>query len=117
MRYTKDGVTIDVDGRIFVSSYADAPSEIRAKIDALGGLAAVQPYTPPVIKIDDLGELNAALAMDGSIVRALCELLLDRDTKMTEAVTSATSLADLRTKFPKAVTREQFKQALVAKMR
>ena len=82
MQYAKDNQTIIIDGRIFVPSYENAPSEIRTKIDALGGLAAVQPYTPPAIVIDDLGDLNAALTQEGSVVRALTLVMFEEINKL-----------------------------------
>lgn len=82
MQYAKDNQTIIIDGHIFVPNYENAPSEIRDKIDKLGGLAEVLPYVEPKIVIDDLGDLNTALAQEGSIVRALTLVMFEEINKL-----------------------------------
>lgn len=82
----------------------------------ISAFEAGRPPQPDPSKTDQ-EILNRALAESGSVVRALAELLLARDTAMTEAVANATSLASLKADFPKPVTRQQFVQALKAKMR
>lgn len=46
MRFAENGTSI-VIGDMFIPSYDDAPFEVRALVDAAGGLAAVLPYEVP----------------------------------------------------------------------
>lgn len=54
MQYAEDGTTIILDDVTFVPDFDNAPSEIKARIAAAGGLAAVLPYEPPPPLIPNL---------------------------------------------------------------
>jgi len=73
VQYAEDGKTIIIDGNTFVPNYEKAPSEIRAKIDALGGLAAVQPYEEPKILASQIkSEAGIRLSKtDWYVIRAM----------------------------------------------
>lgn len=89
MKYAKDGKTIIIlngDTNTFVPSYENAPSEIRAKIDALGGLEAVQPYVEPPVPLPTLTPRQLRLmllqiGMSEAMVTAQIEKIKDADEK------------------------------------
>lgn len=105
----------------FSDRYPDAQvvEDLGEPIDHWALVSGSWVIDPPVVDIDEIDQrhLNEMLASEGSILRAIVELLLDRDTKITEAVANASNLADLKASFPKPVTRQEFVQALKRKMR
>lgn len=105
----------------FSDRYPDAQvvEDLGAPIEDWRLVSGSWAVDPPAVDLDAIDQeaLNATLTVKGSVLRAVVELLLERDTQMTEAVASATSLANLKASFPKPVTREQFVQALKRKMR
>lgn len=107
--------------KMFSDRYPDAQvvADLDAPIKHWRLVSGSWVIDKPVEDLDALDQeaLNAALTAEGSVLRAVVELLLERDTQMTEAVASATSLANLKASFPKPVTRQQFMQALRRKMR
>ena len=78
------------------------------------------PVPPQPIPTDDevdLEKLNAALTNEGSLLRGIVELMVERFNAMSDAVESSTNLATLKASFPKSVTGAQVKTAIKNKMR
>lgn len=89
----------------------------NALVDPAGKKLVNSPLPIPSLTEIDQNRLNTALAEQGSVVRAFALLLLEDRNNMCAAVASATSLADLKTRFPKSITTPQFVAALQNKMR